>query len=167
MKLQILTFPDERLKQVSKPVERFDPELHALLDSMAETMYAAKGVGLAAPQVGIFIRAFLIDVSESEEKQPRLLEFINPTFSEGSGKATYQEGCLSVPGVTEEVNRRESITVSYQDRFGKSHTLRSEGILAIALQHENDHLDGILFVDRVSPFKRRFLKRRLEKALSL
>jgi peptide deformylase len=165
--LEILKYPDERLKQISKPVTEFGPKLHKLLDDMAITMYSANGVGLAAPQVGEFIRLFLIDCGTEEKGDKRLYEFINPKLSGGQGKITYEEGCLSVPGVTEEVVRKEQITVVFQDRNGKEQTMQATDLLAVALQHENDHLDGILFVDRLSPLKRRFLKRKLAKAVTL
>lgn len=165
--LEILKFPDARLKQISKPVEKFDASLHQLLDGMAVAMYHANGIGLAAPQVGQFIRAFIIDTATAEEQPRSLQEFINPIFSNGEGKTVFEEGCLSVPGVTEEVVRKEKITVKYQDRFGKEHSLTTDGLLAVALQHENDHLDGVLFIDRLSPLKRQFVKRRLEKAVTL
>lgn len=165
--LDILKYPDERLKQVSKPVEKFDAKLHKLLDDMAVTMYHANGIGLAAAQVGEFIRLFIIDTAAADEQTKHLQEFINPKISGGEGKTVFEEGCLSVPGVTEEVVRKEKITVTYQDRFGKEYSLTTDGLLAVAIQHENDHLDGILFVDRLSPLKRTLVKRRLEKAVTL
>lgn len=165
--LEILKYPDPRLKQVSKPVEKFDAKLHKLLDDMAVTMYAANGVGLAAAQVGEFIRLFLVDISGQDPSHPQLMEFINPVLTNGEGRAVYEEGCLSVPGIAEDVVRKQKITISYQDRFGEKKQLDAEGILAVALQHENDHLDGVLFVERLSPLKRRFLKRKLEKVVAI
>lgn len=163
MMREILKYPDPRLKQVCGTVNDFGPSLHELLDDMAESMYAANGVGLAAIQVGEPIRAFIIDLGEKD----KLREFINPRFSNGAGRIVYEEGCLSIPGVTEEVTRKNSIHVSYQDRHGNPQELDAEGLLAVALQHENDHLDGVLFVERLSPLRRRLMRRKIEKAVAL
>jgi peptide deformylase len=165
--LEILTYPDPRLKKIANPVESFDSSLHQLLDEMAETMYAADGIGLAAPQVGKSYRLFVIDLGVGENKKGRLYEFINPILSDGEGTICFEEGCLSVPGFTEEVNRKEKIKVSFQDRNGEKQEMIAEGLLAVAIQHENDHLDGILFVDKLSPLKRRLMKKKLEKAVTL
>lgn len=167
MILEILKYPDPRLKEVGDPVTQFDTELHQLLDDMAETMYASEGIGLAATQVGKKLRLFVIDLGPQDSQPGKLLEFINPVLSEPQGKIAFEEGCLSVPGFTEEVNRSEMITVTYQDRFGNSHTLRAQDLLAVAIQHENDHLDGIVFVERLSSLKRRMLKKKIEKAVTL
>ena len=165
--LTVLHYPDPRLKEISKPVETFDTKLHKLLDAMAVTMYGSNGIGLAAPQVAETIRVFIIDLGLQEGMPKKLYEFINPKISNGQGKICFEEGCLSVPGITEEVNRFETIEVSYQDRSGKPMSLKAEGLLAVAIQHENDHLDGILFVERLSPIKRRLLKRKLTKSVTL
>lgn len=165
--LEILKYPDPRLKKVSVPVEQFDSKLHRLLDQMAETMYGADGIGLAAPQVGESLRIFLVDLGPSEDRKPKLHEFINPVLSNGEGSISFEEGCLSVPGITEEVNRFEKITVDYQDRNGNKHKVNAEGLLAVAIQHENDHLDGILFVEKLSLLKKRLIKKKLEKAVTL
>lgn len=166
--LDILKYPDPRLKEVSEPVTEFGLALHTLLDEMAETMYAANGIGLAAPQVNHRIRAFVIDLGEQEDGTPKQLhEFINPKLSGGEGKIVYEEGCLSVPGLAEEVTRKSTITVDYQDRHGKKHTLHADGLLAVAVQHENDHLDGVLFIERLSALKRRLAKRKLAKVVTL
>lgn len=165
--LEILKYPDPRLKRLAVPVREFDQKLHSLLDAMAETMYAADGIGLAAPQVGESIRLFVIDLGPGENRKAKLHEFINPVLKEGEGSIAFEEGCLSVPGVSEEVNRKEKITVSYQDRNGKKLEMVAEGLLAVAIQHENDHLDGVLFVDKLSPLKRRLLKKKLQKAVTL
>jgi peptide deformylase len=167
MILDILKYPDERLKQVSKKVENFNPELHQLLDHMAETMYRANGIGLAAPQVGSFLRCFVIDIGAAENNNQQLHEFINPTISGQEGKITFEEGCLSVPGFTEEITRKSKIHVEYQDRNGNKKTLDAEDLLAVAIQHESDHLDGLLFIDRLSPLKRRLMRRKIEKAVTL
>ena len=165
--LEVLKFPDPRLKEVSKPVERFDSDLHHLLDSMAQTMYGANGVGLAAPQVGHLLRAFIIDTGSQDEQKRKLREFINPKLSEGEGKIVFEEGCLSLPGISEAVERQARIRVEYLDRFGNIHSMSAEELLAVAIQHENDHLNGILFVDRLSPLKRNLLKRKLFKVVTL
>jgi len=167
MLLDILTYPNPELLKVSKPVEKFDRTLHTLLDNMAETMYEANGIGLAAPQVGHKLRVFIVDIAIDEEDENKLHEFINPKISQGSGTITFEEGCLSVPGLSEEVKRKEKIRVDYFDRFGKPQVLETEGLLAVAIQHENDHLDGILFVDRLSPIRRRMAKKQLAKAVTL
>lgn len=167
MLLEILTYPNPELLKISKPVEKFDKHLHTLLDNMAETMYEANGIGLAAPQVGHKMRVFVIDVAVDENDEHRLHEFINPKISKGSGSISFEEGCLSVPGFSEEVKRCENIQIDYFDRFGKPQTLEASGLLAVAIQHENDHLDGILFVDRLSPIRKRMAKKKLSKAVTL
>jgi peptide deformylase len=165
--LEILKYPDPRLKKVAGPVQSFDLNLHRLLDHMAETMYGADGIGLAAPQVGESLRIFVIDLGPGDNRKPKLHEFINPVLSSGEGCIAFEEGCLSVPGITEEVNRKEKITVHYQDRNGGEQVLHAEGLLAVAIQHENDHLDGILFVEKLSLLKKRLIKKKLEKAVTL
>ncbi len=165
--LEILKYPDPRLQEISESVEEFDARLHELLDSMAETMYSADGIGLAAPQVDRLARIFIIDIGSQDENHQRIYEFINPVLSNGEGKIIFEEGCLSVPGIAEEVQRKQSITVNFQDRTGKPQTMEAQGLLAVAIQHENDHLDGTLFVDRLSPLKRRFVKRKLSKVVTL
>lgn len=166
--LEILKYPDPFLEKVAAPVKKFDENLHQLLDEMAVTMYEANGVGLAAPQVGKSIRAFVVDIGGTEEEpEKHLYEFINPKLTHGKGKIAFEEGCLSVPGFTESVNRKQSIVVEYQDRFGKKQSLTAHDLLAVAIQHENDHLDGVLFVERLSPLKRRLVRRKLEKAVTL
>jgi len=165
--LEILKYPDPRLHEKSLPVTDFTPELHQLLDEMARTMYGANGVGLAAPQVGKLLRLFVIDVAQQDGKTKKLYEFINPKLENGEGKITFEEGCLSVPGISEEVQRKAKISVQYQDRHGQSQRMEADELLAVAIQHENDHLDGILFVDRLSPLKRRLIKRKLTKVVTL
>lgn len=167
MAMEILKYPDPRLNRKSVPVAKFDSSLHKFLDEMAVTMYHAKGVGLAAPQVGETLRIFVIDIGASENENQKLWEFINPVISQGQGSIAYEEGCLSVPGVTAEVKRKATITVDYKDRFGKAQKLEAEGLLAVAIQHENDHLEGVLFVERLSPLKRRMVRKQLEKAVTL
>ncbi len=167
MILEILKYPDPRLEKISEDVKVFDKALHRFLDSMAETMYSADGIGLAAPQVNKLQRMFVIDIGSQDENHNRIYEFINPVLSKGQGKVVYEEGCLSVPGIAEEVTRKETITVEYKDRDGKNQKMEAVDLLAVAIQHENDHLDGVLFVDRLSPLKRRFVKRKLSKVVTL
>jgi len=166
MILDILKFPDPGLKQIADEVTAFDADLHTLLDNMAETMYSAHGIGLAATQVGKLLRLFVIDVGMQDGISGKLFEFINPKISEPEGSIAYEEACLSVPGVSEEVNRRQKVVVNFQNRMGSPQRMIVEGLLAVAVQHENDHLDGILFVDRLTPFKRRITKKKMEKALN-
>jgi len=144
-------------------VTSFDGELQALIDNMIETMYAAPGVGLAAPQVGVSRRLAVIDVSTKEEKAP-LLVLINPVFLGREGEIEFEEGCLSLPDYTTMVKRAEKVAVRAVDREGRDTEIECGGLLAIALQHEIDHLDGILLVDRISPVKREFFRKRYQKA---
>lgn len=165
--LEILKYPDPRLKEKSLPVETFDAELHGLLDEMAKAMYAANGIGLAAPQVGRLHRAFIIDLGLQEGYTQRLYEFINPKIKQAAGSISFEEGCLSVPGVAESVRRKAEIVVEFQDRNGNLQSFAADGLLAVAIQHENDHLDGTLFVDRLSPLKRRMVQKKYKKVVSL
>ena len=159
-RLEILEFPDARLRTVAKPVEAFDPELGQLIDDMIETMYSAVGIGLAATQVNIHRQLLVLDVSETQD-QPRV--YINPRILHGEGNETCEEGCLSVPGVYAEVERPEKIRISAQDREGKIFEEDLEGMHAVCLQHEMDHLKGKLFVDYLSPLKQRLVRKKLEK----
>jgi peptide deformylase len=159
----ILHYPDKRLRNPGQPVVRFDAELKQLVDDMAETMYAAPGVGLAAPQIGVSQRIFIIDVAAGEEAPSELRVFINPEIVERVGEVCYEEGCLSFPGVHEEIERAERVRVRAQDIEGKSFELEADGLLAIAVQHENDHLDGKLMVDRLSLLRRRLVHRAMVK----
>lgn len=134
---------DEILHKVCRPVEQFDGKLHQLLDDMAETMYAAGGVGLAGPQVGVLRRVCVVDIGDG------LIEMINPVITKQSGKQETPEGCLSSPGKCGVTRRPKKVTVAYQDRFGASHSVTGEDLLAKAFCHEIDHLDGILFADHV------------------
>ncbi|MCX7970716.1 MAG: peptide deformylase [Negativicutes bacterium] len=144
MILQIRKNGDAILKKVAKPVGRIDKRIQRLLDDMAETMYAADGVGLAAPQVGHSLRIFIVDIGQG------LQEYINPEFVEMSGTVVDREGCLSVPDFTGDVARAARVVVRALDRYGKSFTVTASGLLARALQHENDHLEGVLFIERAS-----------------
>jgi peptide deformylase len=159
----ILHYPDKRLRNPGQPVVHFDAELRQLVDDMAETMYAAPGVGLAAPQIGVSQRVFIIDVAAGEEAPSELRVFINPEIVERVGEICYEEGCLSFPGVHEEIDRAERVRVRAQDVEGKSFELEADGLLAIAVQHENDHLDGKLMVDRLSLLRRRLVHRAMMK----
>jgi peptide deformylase len=159
-KLDILEFPDPRLRLVAQPVEIFDAELKRLADDMLATMYDAPGIGLAATQVNIQKRLLVLDVSETHA-EPRV--FINPELLESRGTEVCQEGCLSFPGVYADVERKDWIRVKAQDATGKTFELETDGLLAVCIQHEMDHLVGKVFVDYLSPLKRSLLLRKLEK----
>ncbi len=159
----IVIWPDPVLKEVAKPVDRVDDTVRRLLDDMAETMYAADGVGLAAPQIAESRRLIVIDTSPRQEGQ-KLVHLVNPEIVRTEGVTTYTEGCLSIPGEAEEVtDRAERVWVRALDYFGKPFELAADGLLAIALQHEHDHLEGILFVDHLSSLKRELIRRRMKK----
>lgn len=158
--LTILHFPDERLRTIAAPVEEVDDTLRQLIDDMFETMYDAPGIGLAATQVDVHKRLIVIDVSE-EKNQP--LVFINPEILESEGEEQMDEGCLSVPGIYEAVTRAEKIKVSALDRDGNPFELETDGLLAVCIQHEIDHLNGKLFVDHLSRLKQQRIKKKLEK----
>jgi peptide deformylase len=158
----IVIWPDPVLKQIAKPVERIDSVIRTLLDDMAETMYAADGVGLAAPQVGVLKRVLVIDTSPRQEGQ-RLVHLVNPEIVKSEGTTVYNEGCLSIPGEAEEVERAAKVWVRALDRDGKDFELECDGLLAIAVQHECDHLEGTLFVDHLSSLKREVIRRRMKK----
>ena len=158
--LPILRFPDERLRTIAKPVTVFDDALRKLVADMAETMYEAPGIGLAATQVNVHQRVVVIDVSED---QKGLQAFINPVIESVSGMQTYEEGCLSVPGVYDKVDRPSDVRVRYQDLDGKEHVLETGELLAICIQHEIDHLNGKVFVDHLSQLKQTRIKNKLAK----
>ncbi len=153
-------YGDPVLREKSQPVTSFDDELRRLVADLYETMRAYDGAGLAAPQVGVPLRLFVVDVPVEDGTRTRMA-IANPVLSERSGDDTAEEGCLSMPGVYEDVTRSASVTVRGVDEHGKPVEVIAEGFLARALQHESDHLDGVLFVDRLSPLKRQFLKRQL------
>ena len=166
----IVVYPDKRLKLVSKSVESFDGSLHSLLDDMYETMIAKNGIGLASIQIGVAQRVLIINIpikSEDEdiEFQPvdNTLEIINPIFLEQSGCTTYSEGCLSVPEVFEEVERFKYVKIEYQDRFGETHIIENDEFLSIALQHEIEHLNGHLFIEKLSYIKRKKFEKEWKK----
>lgn len=175
-KLNIFTYPAPILKKIAKPVTEFDAELHLLVKNMLFTMYHAPGIGLAAPQVGASIRMFVLDIWYDREKftladgseEYRLSEFapmvfINPVFKNKSGEIIHEEGCLSVPGIYEDVKRAELVTIEFQDMFGEHHELEADELLSVCLQHENDHLDGIVFIERLSFLKKQLLEKKFLK----
>jgi peptide deformylase len=161
--LTILEFPDPRLRTKAVPVDVArvtEPGFQTLLDDMLETMYEAPGIGLAASQVDVHQRFMVIDISE-EKNQPQV--FINPEILDRAGEQVYQEGCLSVPGIFADVTRADEITVRFVDRGGQAQEIRADGLLAVCIQHEMDHLDGKLFVDYLSPLKREMVRKKLAK----
>jgi len=159
---EIVIWPDPVLKQVAKPVEKVDAAIRRLLDDMSETMYAAEGVGLAAPQVAELRRCIVIDTSPRQEGQ-KLIHLVNPEIVKAEGITTYNEGCLSIPGEAEEVERAAKVWVRALDYGGKPFELECDGLLAIAAQHEIDHLQGVVFVDHLSSLKREIIRRRMKK----
>src|SRR5210317_1759872 len=159
-KLKILEFPDPRLRKKAAHVENVDDELRTLIDDMFETMYEAPGIGLAATQVDVHRRLLVADVSP-DKSEPHVL--INPEIIEKDGVTQSDEGCLSVPGYYEAVRRAEHIRVRFLDRNGEQQEMEAEGLLAICIQHEMDHLDGKLFVDYLSEAKRQRIRKKLEK----
>jgi peptide deformylase len=158
--LDILHYPDARLHTVAKPVVAVDARIRKLVDDMAETMYAAPGIGLAASQVNVHERVVVIDISETHDE---LRVFINPEIVAQSGSEESEEGCLSVPGVFDKVTRAERVTVRALDRDGKPFELAADGLLAVCIQHELDHLKGKVFVDYLSALKRNRIKAKLLK----
>jgi peptide deformylase len=160
MILNILEYPDPRLKKVAAPVTKFGPDIQRLVRDMAETMYAAPGVGLAATQVDVHKRIIIIDISEARDE---LRVFINPELLEAEGEAECEEGCLSVPGYYDKVTRAASVRVRAQDEHGTRYELAADGLLAVCIQHEMDHLVGKVFVDYLSPLKRARLASKLKK----
>ena len=161
-KLNILIFPDPRLRKVAKKVTKFDKSLEILANDMLETMYAANGIGLAATQVNHHIRLIVMDLSENRD-EPKI--FINPTFKvlQGHQLLEYEEGCLSIPGFNETIARPDKIELTWQDIDGKEHTDKPEGLLTVCIQHEIDHLEGKLMVDYVSALKRDRVRSKLLK----
>ncbi|AXR08305.1 peptide deformylase [Salinimonas sediminis] len=162
--LDVLRFPDERLRTVAKPVAEVNDEIKQLISDMFDTMRDEKGIGLAATQVDRHVQVVVMDVSE-EQNEPRV--FINPTITERDGSTISEEGCLSVPNNYAKVERAEQIKVTALDAEGKPFELEAEGLLAICVQHELDHLKGKLFVDYLSPLKRQRIRKKLEKEARL
>jgi peptide deformylase len=159
-KLAILEYPDPRLRTKAEPVRVVDDAVRKLTDDMLETMYAARGVGLSATQVDVHRRIIVLDVSDARD-QP--LVFIDPEIVGAEGRAPGEEGCLSVPGIYDKIERAERIRVRALDRNGESFEMEAEGMLAVCVQHEMDHLEGKLFVDYLSELKRQLIRRRLQK----
>lgn len=158
--LPILRYPDPRLKKVASPVEKFDDSIRRLAADMAETMYEAPGIGLAATQVNVHLRVIVIDVSEARDQ---LLVLINPELAGSEGVQVCEEGCLSVPGIYDKVERAEHVVVRYVDLDGKIQTIAADGLLAVCLQHEMDHLEGQVFVEHLSLLKQVRIKAKLAK----
>lgn len=160
--LEILKYPNPNLKKKSQPVEIIDPSLRQLVQDMAETMYAAPGVGLAAPQVGHLLRIVVLDVTPPTQPK-NLIVLINPEIITSEGDCVWDEGCLSLPDFTEEIKRKKKVMVRFQNLEGETVEIEGDDLLAIVLQHEIEHLDGILLVDHLSPLKRSLYKRELKK----
>ncbi|OIP55608.1 MAG: peptide deformylase [Helicobacteraceae bacterium CG2_30_36_10] len=173
MKLNIVEYPDRKLKEKSVAVELFNEELHNLLDAMYHIMMDSNGIGLAAIQVAHAKRVLILSIPDEEGEQHKedLIEMINPVITYKSGESVYQEGCLSVPSFYEDIVRFESISVNYQDREGNTKKIETDGLLSIAIQHEMDHLEGILFIDKLSysrrkKFEKEYKRAQKEKTLS-
>lgn len=160
--LTILHYPDPRLHKVAQPVVEVNAEIRRLIDDMAETMYTAPGIGLAATQVNVHKQVVVIDISEDKN---RLMAFVNARIVERSGTQDYEEGCLSVPGIYETVRRAERVKVEALDRNGEPFTLEADGLLAVCIQHELDHLQGKVFVEYLSQLKQGRIKNKLKKRL--
>jgi peptide deformylase len=158
----ILHYPDKRLREVGNPISEITEAIRMLVDDMAETMYAAPGVGLAATQIGEPFQLFVIDIA-AEDEPSDLRVFINPELLELEGEITWKEGCLSFPQATEDIDRAARVRVRAQGRDGKIFELEAEGLLAVAIQHEYDHLQGRLMIDHLGPLKKRLLHRKMHK----
>ena len=157
---KIIYLPDPRLRGANQKIETFDKNLHTLIEDMFETMYDARGVGLAAPQIGINLKLSVVDVIGDQTEQ---IVLVNPEIIKSEGTFEFQEGCLSVPGAYDTVTRASKVTVRAQDQHGKLFEMHAEGLLAECFQHEIDHLNGKLFVDLLSPLKRAMARRKLDK----
>jgi peptide deformylase len=165
---EIVIYPDKRLKLISKEVTAFDSELHTLLDDMYETMISKKGVGLAAIQIGVEKRVLIINLPEDDsddavQLKENTLEVINPLFIKKEGSCKHQEGCLSIPGIYEDIERAKKITIEYYNRYGEKQILKNSDFLAIAIQHEVDHLDGKVFIEKLSFTKRKKFEKEWKK----
>lgn len=177
MLMEVLTYPNPELKVTAHSVNKVDSEIGTLIDNMIETMYHENGIGLAATQVGVEKRVIILDVpdnktyeeakfeSQDETNESNLMAVINPEILNPEGETSFEEGCLSVPGYTANVKRYETLTLTGMDRDGKKIEKECHGLLAVAVQHEIDHLNGVLFIDRLSPLKRQMAKKKLKKAL--
>ena len=166
MKLKIVEYPDRKLKQKSCKVEKFDTQLHKLLDGMYDIMMSYNGIGLAAIQVAHAKEALILNIPDEDGEQPKdnLIEIINPIITYKNGDIVYQEGCLSVPGFYEDISRFDEISLNYQDRDGNTKNLVATGLLSIAIQHEMDHLEGVLFIDKLSYSRRKKFEKEYKKA---
>ena len=162
--MEIKKYPERILKEKAAPVENIDAGLHLLIDDMIETMHYAGGIGLAANQVGITKKLCVLDLARKEDKMP-LIVLVNPVITEKEGSVDAEEGCLSIPGYMTSIKRAEKVLVKGINREGKDIELEAEGLMARVLQHEIDHLEGFLFIDRMSPIRREFFKRRYKKLL--
>lgn len=158
----ILHYPDPRLREKAQKITEVSPAIQRLIDDMAETMYAAPGVGLAATQIGEPHRLFIVDIA-GEDEPSDLRVFINPEIVAKTGEEVGPEGCLSFPGISEDIKRAARVTVRAEDRDGKPFELAAEGLLAVAIQHELDHLDGVLMIDRMGMLKKRIVQRKMQK----
>ena len=162
---EILVWPHPVLKQKAQPVAKVDDEIRTLIKDMFESMYAADGVGLAAPQIGVLKNVIVLDTTPRQpESKP--VAMVNPEILTLEGKCTYKEGCLSVPGEAEDVERAAVVTARYLDETGEQQTLTADGLLAIAIQHECDHLKGVMFVDHISNMKRELIRKRMKKLVA-
>ena len=162
---KIFEYPAPVLRQETKAVTAFDEALKNLVDDMAETMYAAPGIGLAAPQIGESLKLIVVDISPDKESPKEFMAMVNPEIIEKEGSQFDEEGCLSVPDLTSRVKRFKKITVTYQDLAGNSQQMATEDRFAVVLQHEIDHINGILFLDHLSPLKRALYKKKVKKWL--
>jgi peptide deformylase len=159
---EIVIWPDPVLKKKASPVQRVDDSIKTLVNDLFETMYASDGVGLAAPQVGVLKQVIVLDTTPRQpESKP--VAMINPQIIAKEGTTRYAEGCLSIPGEAEEVDRAAKVTVKFLDVSGQEQTLEADGLLAVAIQHETDHLQGTMFVDYLSPLKRELIKKRMKR----
>ncbi len=164
----IVIYPDKRLKLISKEVTQFDSELHNLLEDMYDTMLSKKGVGLAAIQIGVDKRVLIINLPDEDDDditplKDETLEIINPIFIKKEGSCKHQEGCLSIPGIYEDIERAEHIVIEYQNRYGEKKTIENNEFLAIAIQHEIDHLNGKVFIEKLSILKRKKFEKEWKK----
>ena len=164
----IVIYPDKRLKLISQEVKEFDSELHSLLEDMYDTMLSKRGVGLAAIQIGVAKRVLIINLPDENDDdalpvKSETLEIINPIFIKKEGSCKHQEGCLSIPGVYEDIERAEHIVLEYQNRYGEKKTIEDNDFLAIAIQHEIDHLDGKVFIEKLSFIKRKKFEKEWKK----
>ena len=164
--LPVLTFPDPFLKKKAAPVTQFDESLKKLVKDMSEAMYESAGIGLAAPQVGVGLRMFIVDLNyrgPDTDTQPNPVAYCNPVLRDGKGSIHLEEGCLSLPEFRAEVERFEELTLEYQDINGHHHSLHAEGLFAVCIQHETDHLNGKLFIDYLPPLRKKMIEKRLKK----